>query len=90
VPTYVICYDSQNDENDAFGEQMREWNCVRPLPTLWFGRLNSDALRVREILRTVVRDNNGLFICEIKPSSDWATLKMHYTVSDWMRNNIGA
>ena len=88
MPAYMICYDNQHD-GDAVGEQLREWKCVRPFGSLWFGNLNSDALTIREILRALIGDGEGLFICEVKPSSDWAGLKMHYTVSDWVRANIG-
>ncbi|MCR6498611.1 hypothetical protein MUO32_06190 [Shinella sp. CPCC 101442] len=87
--TYMICYDNQNDETDAFGEQMRQWKCVQPSASLWFGSLTNNALAVREILRSLVRANEALFICEIKPSSDWATLQMHSTLSEWVRANIG-
>ena len=89
MPTFMISYDNRNDDNDAFGEQMRDWNCTRPLATLWFGKLNSDALSIREMLRSAVGKDEGLFICEIKPTCDWATMKMHFTVSEWVRENIG-
>ena len=90
MPTYMIGYDPRTAKHyDALTQQLSEWNCVRPLESLWFGSLNGDALTIRERLRALIGGNDGLVVCEIKPSSDWAGVKLHEAVTAWVRANIG-
>lgn len=90
MPAYMISYDSRTaKDDDALTRQLSDWNCVRPLASLWFGNLSGDAVTIREMLRALIGNDDGLFVCEIKPSSDWAGVKLHGAVTAWVRANIG-
>ena len=89
MPSYMIFYDVKKANNDAVAEQLREWECVQPFDSLWFGNLNDNAMNIRETLKSLSSVGEALFICEVKPSSDWAGLKIHDTFTAWIRRNIG-
>ncbi|AOF91322.1 hypothetical protein [Sinorhizobium sp. RAC02] len=90
MPAYLICYDVQKVDNyGAIAEQLREWKSVQPMESLWLCNVHYDAVTIRKLLKPLIGDNEGLFVCEIKPSSDWAGLKVHNAVTAWVRANIG-
>lgn len=92
MPAYMISYDLRRDRNyDALTQQLRTWNCVRPLRSLWFGNLTGSAETIRDLLRTLIDGDDGLLVIEIKPTSDWAGIRLEDSdrVEAWMRANVG-
>ncbi|MXN46069.1 hypothetical protein GR138_12795 [Shinella kummerowiae] len=92
MTAYMISYDLRKNRNyDPLIKQLRDWGCVRPLQSLWLGNLKGNAATIRDLLRTLMDSDDGLMVCEIKATSDWATFKIdnNDATGAWIRQNIG-
>lgn len=92
MPAYMISYDLRKARNyDPLIKQLREWGCIRPLKSLWLGNLKGNAATIRDLLRPLMDGDDGLLVCEIKPTSDWATFHLdnNEAATAWVRENIG-
>ncbi|TAX45947.1 hypothetical protein ELI02_29995 (plasmid) [Rhizobium leguminosarum] len=93
MPAYMISYDLRRVRNyDHLIKQLKDWGCVRPLQSLWLGNLKGNAVTVRDILKQLMDADDGLIVCEIKPTGDWATFQLIDNTESvaWIRANIGA
>ncbi len=92
MPAYLISYDLRKSRNyDDLLKQLRSWGCISPLKSLWLGQLRGNAATIRDILRNLIDADDGLLVCEIKPTSDWGSFKLddNQACTDWIRANIG-
>lgn len=92
MPAYMISYDLRKVRNyDALVKQLRDWGCISPLQSLWLGQLKGNAGAIRDILMNLIDGDDGLMVCEIRPTSDWGTYRLQNNESSlaWIRSNIG-
>ncbi|OWV87351.1 hypothetical protein ATY75_03305 [Rhizobium sp. N122] len=87
---YVISYDLRKARSyDTLIKQLRDWGCVSPLESLWFGYLNGPAAAIRDGLMKHIDADDGLVVIEVKPTSDWAIFKANESFADWLRKYVG-
>jgi hypothetical protein len=92
MPAYMISYDlRKNRDYDGLLKQLREWGCISPLKSFWLGNLKGPSSAIRDILMKQIDIDDGLIVCEIKPTTDWATfhLNNNQAAGDWIRKHIG-
>lgn len=91
MTAYMISYDLRKQRNyDPLIKQLRDWGCISPLKSLWFGNLTGSASAVRDALATHLDSDDGLIVLEIKPQSGWATRALTDSEKSlaWIRANI--
>lgn len=93
MPAYMISYDLRGARNYVpLINQLQAWGCIKPLESLWLGNLIGGAAAIRDQLRVHMDADDGLMVCEIKTTHDWATswLDNNDASLNWIRQNIGA
>ncbi|MGO7591515.1 hypothetical protein [Rhizobium leguminosarum] len=92
MPAYMISYDLRKVRNyDALVKQLKDWDCIAPLQSLWLGQLRGNSVAFRQLLAPLIDGDDGLLIIEIKPTADWAYLRANDArTGDWLKNNLGS
>lgn len=89
MPAYIITYDLRKARNyDALIKQLRDWNCISPLKSVWLGSLRGPTTAIRDILKKHIDGDDGLMIIELKQGSDWATVRVNENASSWLKANV--
>lgn len=87
---YMISYDLRKVRNyDGLIKLLREWKCISPLQSLWLGYLKGNAATIRDLLRQHMDNDDGLLVCEIKPTNDWAYINVNEDASVWFKQYVG-
>lgn len=89
MPAFIITYDLRKKRQ--YGDlikQLRDWGCISPLESVWFGNLNGPAPAIRDILCRCIDGDDGLLVVELKWGSDWATSKVNEHGGDWLKRNV--
>lgn len=92
MPAYMISYDLRGSRSyEPLIKQLRAWGCVSPMESLWLGALKGNAATIRDVLMALIDADDGLLVCEVKPTSDWGSfrLKSNDTSVAWIKSNIG-
>jgi hypothetical protein len=90
MPAYMISYDLRKVRNyDALIKQLRDWGCVSPLKSLWLGQLKGTSATIRDLLVRLMDSDDGLIVIEIKPTSDWAFVRLQEDITAWIKANLG-
>lgn len=92
MPAYMISYDLRKVRNyGGLLKVLNDLGCIRPLKSLWFGQLRGNSVDLRNTLSPFIDGDDGLVIVEVKPTLDWAFLKVDDSRSaDWFKNNLGS
>ena len=86
---FLITYDLRKQRNyDALLKQLRDWKCVRPALSVWLGVLRGPAKMIRDLLTPLIDSDDGLVVIELKPGSDWATLRALPGGPEWLRKYL--
>lgn len=89
MPAYMISYDLRNIRNyDALIRQLRDWNCISPLRSVWLGQLTGTATAIRNHLLPLVDGDDGLIVLELPRGSEWATARVNEQADIWLQNNV--
>ena len=87
---YMISYDLRKVRNyDKLISQLREWGCISPLKSLWFGNLRGTSGNIRDALKAHIDADDGLMVCLVQPTWDWATFKVNEDAAAWFKANLG-
>lgn len=86
---FVISYDLRKQRNyDDLLKQLRDWNCVSPLKSVWFGSLTGSASAVRDALKKHIDNDDGLMVVELKPECDWASVRISEEGNAWLKAKL--
>ncbi|WP_427024861.1 hypothetical protein ACP4J4_02670 [Aureimonas ureilytica] len=89
MPNYLISYDLRKQRNyDALIQQLRDWNCISPLRSVWLGTLNGTASGVRDALRKHCDGDDGLLVVELVKGADWATAQVNEKADLWLSAKV--
>lgn len=89
MPKYLITYDLRKQRNYSdLIKQLRDWDSISPLESVWLASLRGPASTVRDILKARMDNDDGLLIVELVAGADWATSKVNENGDDWMRDNV--
>lgn len=85
MPSFIISYDLRKVRNyDPLWDQLRAWNAVRLLESLWLADLQGPAAAVRDHLRTIIDSDDGVAVISIGPAANWATINCQPPGVSWL------
>lgn len=86
MPLYVISYDLRKQRNyEPLWKQLRDWQCVKLLESVWVGELRGPAPTIRDLLKAMMDADDGLAVLELGPSFDWATIRVIPAGEAWLQ-----
>lgn len=85
---FLISYDLRKVRNyQPLWDVLGKWGANRLLESLWLADLQGPAATVRDILRTVIDDDDGLAVIELAPNFNWATFKCQNPGTLWLQSH---
>lgn len=89
MPAYIISYDLRKVRNyDTLIKQLRDWQCISPLKSVWLGLLTGPATTVRDLLRAHIDGDDGLMVIELKQGAQWGTIRVNENAAEWLQKNV--
>jgi len=89
MPAYMISYDLRKVRNyDALIKQLRDWQCISPLKSVWLGLLNGPATALRDLLLAHIDNDDGLLVMELKQGCQWGSYLLNENGADWLSRNV--
>lgn len=86
---FIISYDLRKARNyQPVWSALESWGAVRLLESLWVVSLNSGTAQIRDALQSLVDNDDGVAVIELKPGSDWSTLNAQRAGAAWLTSNI--
>lgn len=90
MPAYMISYDLRKVRNyDALIKELRSWGCIRPLKSFWLGELKGNSNTIVSLLRQHMDSDDGIVVCEIKPTNDWTYYGVDEEAAAWFKKHVG-
>ncbi|WP_421591107.1 hypothetical protein [Shinella sp. M27] len=90
MPAYMISYDLRKVKNyDALIKELRGWGCIRPLKSFWLGNLKGNSNDIVTLLRKHMDGDDGIVVCEIKPTNDWTFANPEEHPAAWFKKFVG-
>ena len=65
-----------------------QWRAVKILESVWLANLVGPAPVIRDILLQHVDNDDSIAVIELKPGSDWATMRCSFKGADWLNSYI--
>lgn len=91
MPHFLITYDLRKQrEYSKLIKQLRDWNAISPLESVWFATLKGPASTIRDILKSLTDSDDGILLVELKVGADWATYNVNEKAGDWLKTNVSA
>lgn len=85
---YLISYDLHKVRNyDKLIAALEQSGATKALLSVWFADLAGPATGIRDALRQHIDSDDSLVVVELKPGSQWATVKAP-AAAKWLKENI--
>lgn len=82
---FLITYDNHPPRNYSnLYRLMANWNAVRLAESVWLANLNGPASEVRRFVMGALQHGDTVAVLELKPGSDWATMKVNAAANAWL------
>lgn len=89
MPAYLITYDLRRQRNyGPLVQQLRQWNCISPLESVWLGQLAGPATTIRDILTRLIDGDDGLMVVELVRGAQWGTNRVNENAGAWLQRNV--
>lgn len=88
---FVVTYDLHNSR--TYGpviHALHDWKAVRLLESVWLVDRAGSAAAIRDALKPHIDHDDSIAVIELKPGSDWATLRTKEGAADWLRQHLHA
>lgn len=85
---FVISYDLHKVKHyQPVWDKLEEWDATRALESLWLANVDGTAKQVRDVLKSLVDEDDSIVVIELKKGSDWAVKKAPQA-GPWLKDNI--
>ena len=85
---FIISYDLRKQRNyQPLWDKLNSWGAVRLLESLWVVSMNSTAAAIRDALKSVVDDDDGIAVLEFTARTMWACFKAKDAGVNWLRSH---
>jgi hypothetical protein len=87
---YVLSYDLHKPHRsyDSLYRLLAGWGAVRLSTSLWAANLKGPAEVVRDLMLAHLDNDDSVAVVEIKPGSDWATMRVPPAACAWLSANV--
>lgn len=88
---YLVSYDLHGQR--VYGpliEALDDLKAVRAMDSVWLLTYSGSAAHLRDSLQEYVDHDDSLAVVELKPGSDWATLRTNPGTGDWLSRHLRA
>lgn len=87
----LIAYDAHKVRNyTRLYQLMAQWKAVRLTESLWLANLRGPADVVRNMVAGTLDNDDTTAVLELKPGSDWATLRANPAGTAWLSSYVTA
>jgi hypothetical protein len=88
---FLITYDLHNRRDyQPLYEALHRFKAVRLCESVWLATLLGPAETVRNLLMASIDHDDSLAVIELKPGSDWATVRVKPDGANWLSAFITA
>jgi hypothetical protein len=86
---YLLTYDLHKRRvYDSLYRLLAGWGAVRLTESLWMANLKGPADVVRDLMLAHLDADDTVAVVEIKPGSDWATMRVSAAANAWLSSNV--
>lgn len=86
---YLLTYDlHKRRAYDSLYRLLAGWGAVRLTESLWMANLKGPAEVVRDLMLAQLDADDTVAVVEVKPGSDWATMRVSTAAAAWLSNNV--
>jgi hypothetical protein len=88
---YIVSYDLHNQRNyQPVWDALESWGGARLLESLWVLTNSATAGDIRTALQNIVDNDDSVAVIELKPGSNWSTIRARQAGVDWLKQNIAS
>jgi hypothetical protein len=88
---YLISYDLRKQRNyEPLWALLRNSGAVKILESSWLVDSPNSSVAIRDHLRTVIDNDDGLIVLPLAPGVVWATFQALPLGVEWLRTNVAA
>lgn len=89
MTAFLITYDLRKQRNyEPLIEQLRKWNCISPLESVWLGNFDAGAGDIRDALSKLIDGDDGLLVIELVSGANWGTQNVGENAAAWLTQNV--
>lgn len=88
---HLITYDLNKptkDYNSLYDAIKKLGSWCHPLNNIWFVNSSQSTNSIRDSLKTVIDNNDELFVLEVKTPTAASWYNLNNDVSQWLKNNL--
>lgn len=88
MPFYLISYDLRKVRDyEPVYALLRSWKAARVLESVWLVELVGPAETVRNLLSAKMDANDGVFVIQLYPNSQWTTKNVQAAGAAWLQKH---
>jgi len=89
MASYIVSYDLRKQRNyQPLWDQLKAWGAVRLLESLWLLTRTENASTVLAALSSLVDEDDGLAVIELKTGLAWTVKACQPTGVTWLKKNF--
>lgn len=86
---YLITYDLHKIRDyTRLYEILEKWRAVRMTESCWLAELKGPAHTVRDLIRSVLDEDDSIVVLTLIPGTEWATANASRSAANWLSNMI--
>lgn len=85
MASYLLTYDLRKARDyEALYEQLKEWDAVALLESVWLFDYVGSSGTIRDHLKTLMDGDDGLAVIQLVPPFGWATRHVTAEANSWL------